>query len=145
MLMRKLGTEVLIGGLTFQKDDQPFSPQCAIDGQPSPVAPPSDHVGTICVGQNLSNGQHTIAVSIPATNSSSQLWIDFIQYLPSSPTSQGTMFTAGTNLMALGPEWGSNQADATSFGGVQTNVNGADINVNFTGTSRDDIFCIATW
>lgn len=146
MLTRKLGTDVLIGGSIFQRDELPFSPRCAIDGESSQSAPPSDHVGIICRGQNLANEMHTISVSIPATKSISQLWVDFIQYLPSSPASDGgTLFIAGTNLTALGPEWGPNQADATSFGGVQTNVNGADINVNFTGTFREDICCLFNW
>ena len=146
MLTRKLGTEVLIGGTTFQRDELPFSPQCVIDGKSSQLAPPSGHVGTVCRGQNLSKEMHTISVSVPPTNSISQLWIDFIQYIPSSPpTDGGTLLTPANNFAALGPDWGSSQNDGTSLDGAQTNVDGAEINVNFTGTFWDDIFCLDSW
>ena len=136
----------MIGGTIAQKDNQPFSPQCSIDGKPSQLAQHSDHVGLLCVGQNLAKETHTITVSVPASHSMSQLWVDFIQYMPSSPPSDGgTLLTLGNDFAALGPEWGSNQGDGTSFDGVQTNVDGAGINVNFTGTFRDDIFCLNTW
>ena len=111
-----------------------------------PLAPSSDHVGKVCIAQNLSNQLHTIAVSVPASQSKSQLWIDFIQYIPSSPpTDGGTLLTQANNFAALGPDWGSSQNDGTSLDGAQTNVDGAEINVNFTGTFWDDIFCLDSW
>lgn len=145
MLTVKLGTEFVIGGTVFRKDSQPFSPQCVIDGAVSPIPQHSDHVGVLCQGQKLSNGKHTIAVTVAGSNSQSQLWIDFIHYMPSAMISDGgSLFTPPPNPMTLGPDWSSNQGDMTSFLGVQTNVNGAEINFNATGTSRDYVIYLAT-
>ncbi|KJA14807.1 hypothetical protein HYPSUDRAFT_59148 [Hypholoma sublateritium FD-334 SS-4] len=136
------GTEFVIGGTIFLKDQQLFSPQCVNDGALYPLAQHSGHVGILCKGQNLSNGKHTVTVTVAGSKSQSQLWVDFIQYMPSTVTSGvGSLFTPPPNPMSLGSDWSEFQGDPTTFAGVQTNANGAEINFNATGSSIAFLGC----
>ncbi|KJA14806.1 hypothetical protein HYPSUDRAFT_72354 [Hypholoma sublateritium FD-334 SS-4] len=137
------GTEFVIGGTIFLKDKQPFSPICAVDGVLFTPEPASDHVGVLCAKQNLSNGMHTVAITVPVSKSTSQLWVDFIQYMPSTVTSGiGNLVTLPPdNPMALGSGWTKVQGDPATFAGLQTEANGAGINFNATGSSVAFLGC----
>ena len=88
----------------------------------------------LCQGPpKLSNGKHTIAIVVPGSDSKSQLWVDFIHYIPSGMTSAGGSLLIPPSAMALQPEWVPLERDLTSFSGVQTNMAGAEISINATG------------
>lgn len=139
MLKIKLGTDIIVGGAVVLKDQQSFAPQCAIDGMPVLLASASNHSGVLCEEYNLSNGTHTIVIiNVNESNSTSQLWVDFIQYTPSSsiPPDGGNIFIPVDISMTFGPDWAPIKND-TTLPGIQTNVNGAGIDINSTGTPRD--------
>ena len=143
MLKIKIGTDIIVGGAVVLKENEPFTPQCAVDGMPVLLPSASSRAGILCEEHNLSDGTHTIVIAyVNESNSTSQsqLWVDYIQYVPSAgypPGDGGNLFIpVDVLMMSSVPDWTLFQNDTPALPGVQTNVNGAGIDINSTGTSR---------
>lgn len=135
MLMIKSGTSFVVGGALIQKDKKNLANyQCILDNTITlPSMPSSNNVGVLCQQDSLSNGTHTITLTATRTYSSStsQLWVDYFLYTPSSPPSPGDALLMPFNWSQI--EYAGMWANSKNGMGMSTNVNNAGLSVNFTG------------